>query len=416
MKQLFLNIILSLVLVSGLNYKVYGDWPVFMDETNELSKWIGSNTSISLFEGNHNIAYYEYRDYGCQGDFLNIVYFDFSLNPPALTGWDYPLNGPISDINMEIDSLGQAHICYHSQAYDWDLYYIKAYWDNGMQWEVVNVDDESISGQYASLKIDILGRPCISYYQENQNPNDYYGVLKFAYEIEPGVWQNLVIDDGGYVNNVGLYTSMDIDQHGNAHISYYDSTNGSLKYISGIWNPVEQNWNWDLNNIQVIDCEGITGWNSSIACARPFNNFDLVRVCYYDVSNKRLKHALKDPANPNWRVYEMNNNNSGPGYGYESHLSVDSHNGLPRICYYDNSYNYNTQNPIAKFARLKYAAGYYSGGYLHWNIDTIIEGANAGWDSSIIMDSNGNPIISYINNWRIRENNLKYNTVLSLTQ
>ena len=50
--------------------------------------------------------------------------------------------------------------------------------------------------------------------------------LKYAYRDSSG-WHIEVVDTAG---DVGWYTSIELDSLGLPHISYYDWTNGDLKY------------------------------------------------------------------------------------------------------------------------------------------------------------------------------------------
>ncbi|MDW8064406.1 MAG: carboxypeptidase regulatory-like domain-containing protein, partial [Anaerolineae bacterium] len=71
-----------------------------------------------------------------------------------------------------------------------------------------------------SLALDGTGNPHISYYDASN------GALKYARWTGSG-WEIQKVDAGG---DVGQYTSLALDSAGNPHISYYDASNGALKY------------------------------------------------------------------------------------------------------------------------------------------------------------------------------------------
>lgn len=164
--------------------------------------------------------------------------------------------------------------------------------------------------------------------------------------------------------NVGVANSIALDSTGNiTGISYYDTTNNTLKFACGIF--YNNKWEW---YIETVETTGGAGYSTSIA----FNGTN-PHISYFDQGENALKYAVR--INDTWETEIVD----GSGRcGRDSSLVLDS-DGNPRISYYDYGNG-----------ALKYAAKNEV-----WTISTISNTANAGKWSDIALDSNDNPVIAY---------------------
>lgn len=215
-------------------------------------------------------------------------------------------------------------------------------------------------GEYSSIALDGNGNPHISYYDQTN------GNLKYALK-RGGRWQIEIVDSAG---NVGKHTSIAIDSRGNPHISYYDSTTGALKYAA------RQGSSWEIEIVDSAARAGqYTGLYTSIALDRDGNP----HIGYYDSTDDNrargsLKYAVKSAES--WQIVTVDS--AGNAGGYIS-IALDS-NDQPHISYLD-------------FINvdLKYAVKSED----NWQIEVADSTGRVGPYSSIALDSRGGPHISY---------------------
>jgi hypothetical protein len=123
--------------------------------------------------------------------------------------------------SLEIDDSDKIHIAYYNAHRD-NLKYLQTKPSDiitaglpGPSWELV--DTAGDVGKYADVTVDKDGNPYISYY------DDTNGTLKFASK-ESGSWERNTLDSN---SDTGLFTSIKVTDSGRFHLVYY------LQSISG---------------------------------------------------------------------------------------------------------------------------------------------------------------------------------------
>lgn len=219
-------------------------------------------------------------------------------------------------------------------------------------WIFTRLDSAADVGNDTSIALDHDDKVHISYYDSTNRD------LKYVTNAG-GEWANYTIDSA---SDVGQYTSIAVDSNGSVHISYFDWTNGDLKYATnagGVWRT------------QTVDSAGTTGLFTSIAV----DSSDNVHISYLDATNYDLRYATN--SNGSWAYYTID---SAGDVGFDTSIAVDSLDNV-HISYGD----WTNED-------LKYATN--EGG--SWASYTIDSEGSVGFDTSIAVDSGNGVHISYL--------------------
>ncbi|MBI2058603.1 MAG: carboxypeptidase-like regulatory domain-containing protein [Nitrospirae bacterium] len=210
------------------------------------------------------------------------------------------------------------------------------------------------AGRYTAIAVDSNGKTHISYYDVTN------GDLKYAYNTT-GTWTVESVDTGG---DVGQYTSVALDSSNKAHISYYDATNTALKYAtnsSGSW---------------VATTVDNTGTDLGQYTSLALDSNGKVHIAYYDVTDADLEYATN--ASGSWVITA--NVDAGGNVGTYASIAVGTDNKA-YVAYYD------VTNTDPKYATNA------SGAWVAATIDTA-----PGAGTSIALDSGNKAHVSFWDN------------------
>jgi len=240
-------------------------------------------------------------------------------------------------VSMKLDSKGIPRLSYYD-ATNKNLVY--AAWNvSASKWITDIIDSPGDVGKYSSLALSSDDRPYISYYD---SVNDDYGFLRIAFESPnlPGVWIYQIVDDGdngtAIKDNVGWFSSIDLDGANRPSISYYNATKGDLKFAT-------YNAGWTNVTLDPLSSTQNLGLYTSMKINRTAGDR---HICYYNATGGDLWYARFSGGS-----WEYQGIDGDPAFTTATSPSVDSVGGdigytcsidltaagEPAISYYDNT-------------------------------------------------------------------------------
>jgi hypothetical protein len=178
-----------------------------------------------------------------------------------------------TQVSLYVDMSNNAHITY----YFWGLGLVfltnfSGSWGDEVIDSEIDNSPRVCCNWDTSLELDTQGIAHISYY------DSVSGNLKYA-NNSTGAWITQTLDDAA---DVGRYSSLALDSGGHLHIAYYDAESKDLKYCtnaSGTWIT------------QTVDTEAGVGSHNSIVV----DGAGVVHISYHDLDNGDLKYAQGNP-------------------------------------------------------------------------------------------------------------------------
>lgn len=277
---------------------------------------------------------------------------------PQPSGIQFVESG-VADIGMmsalALDSKGYPCIAYLNRYRLTNSSIKYAQW-TGSNWNIQTVKGDGIVGRYPSLALDSKDNPHIV----------YRNIAMLEYVSWNGSdWNFQTVGSPG---EFGSYNSLLLDSNDNPRLSYRETKNSELRYAT------LSDSGWNLNT---VDAEGNSiGSHNSLA----IDSYGNPHISYMQsIPAIGLKYAYYNGSG--WHIETVDA--GGAGVGFDSSIAVD-YAGRVHISYF--SFIPGTSNCFLKYA-VKSELG--------WQIVAIDSGNGTGKDTSLALDSNGNPHISY---------------------
>jgi hypothetical protein len=188
-------------------------------------------------------------------------------------------------------------------------------------WDTVTADGVSVGGRWTSLKVDATGGIHVSYAA-------FFGLNYATCTTNcttAANWQHVIVDSTA---SVGNYSSLAMGGSGSLHVAYFDETNGNLKYATCASNCVlAASW-----STTTVDNTGDVGYYASLALSAGGR----LHVTYWDLTNGDLRYAtctMSCATGANWQAVTVDD---GGSVGSATSLAVDASGGV-HVSYSDNT-------------------------------------------------------------------------------
>ncbi|MEZ5339000.1 MAG: PKD domain-containing protein [bacterium] len=318
----------------------------------------GKHCSLALVNGNPAISYY--LESTADLMFVRATESDGS-------SWGNPVVVATPSDQGQYSSLlvvnGNPAIGYW-EATNSNLRYVRAGNPDGTVWAPpVTVDAPGSTGSYLSMAL-VNGNPAFSYF-------DLFAGLRYvrALDANGATWGTpLTLDN---VITTGAFTSLALLANGYPAISYYDVSNGNLRFDRAT-NKDGTSWFGPMT----VDSPGDTGRFTSLALVN-----GNPAISYYDIGAGNLRYVRADNAlGSSWGTPKTLD--SAGDTGLYSSLEVVS--GFPAICYHD------ATSGVLRYIRSQDATG------AVWFPSLTLDNADmTGEYCSLALIGNGRQAISY---------------------
>ena len=263
--------------------------------------------------------------------------------------------------SLTIDQSNNLHVAYMRNSF-YDLLHAKY----SGSWTIdAPIDTANSSGYNSSIAIDSSGNPHVAY----QDGSVYD--LKYA-SWTGTVWNVSQIEGTGY--NTGYFPSLVLDANNNANISYHDGWN--LKYAK--FNGVT----WSTST---VDGSGASNYTSIGLDGRGYPN-----IVYNSNGSSNLMYAKW-----NGSAWQLSTIDASAGAAAYNSMTIDA-NGNPHVAYRA----LNAGNNCLKYVKYTGTA---------WTTPVMIANKNVGNYNAIALDGSGYPHITYWHdNTSAQDDNLMY--------
>ncbi|MCW5875431.1 MAG: class F sortase [Anaerolineales bacterium] len=329
---------------------------------------VGYYTALAIdANGNAIIAYYDWTNGELKMAFCN----DQVCSSPTIQTMATGLGGLGSFTSIALDASGNPVVSYYTTANFGTLRLLTCFDPTCAASANLLVEDNGV-GSYTSLALNSSGNAVISYYGP--------GTLKLAYCTNIICSTNVIntVDDGGGVNDVGLFSSLKLGAGGFPVIAYYDADADSVKLAR--CNDVDCTLPATINTVDDSSHVGFNGISLEL------RNSGFPVMSYYDVTNQRLK--LASCVDADCTAPPVINVVDSGDVGEYSSLKLDGN--LPVISYFDNG---NGDLKLARCLDPNCASA---------DIQVVDDSGEVGWDTSLQLGS------AHISYYDVTNDSLKF--------
>jgi hypothetical protein len=267
--------------------------------------------------------------------------------------------------SLALDAQDRPHISYHDDIANLLKY---AHW-TGAAWDIQVVD--SHDGWRTSIALDGLGRPRISYIQRPASP--WQSNFVALASLTTSGWLTQTVDTTA--SEAGDFTSLALDSAGKPVTAYcnYDSSAYTCRELR-------------------VATRTSTGWSVAIADSASAPYIPEVSLALDKAGNAHLGYGVQTPGAPlveARHAYQVGSawQQELAGNGVPGNIVLDAGDGV-HLAYADN--------------RLYYASRGTGGAWTATMVDSLPQPYMSIGPISVVLDTAGNPHISYVAEWQVR--------------